>query len=81
MLRDTTNVQGGERLSLEDRGGLLPASWRSGRIHRCAGERDGLTGDISHLRGGHDMDVGPILYILIIILVILAIVYLFQRMR
>jgi len=27
------------------------------------------------------MDVGPVLYILIIILVILAIVYLFQRMR
>jgi hypothetical protein len=27
------------------------------------------------------MDVGPVLYILIIILVILAIVYLFQRTR
>ncbi|MDQ3653986.1 MAG: hypothetical protein M3457_02755 [Chloroflexota bacterium] len=31
--------------------------------------------------GGHIMDVGPVLYILIIILVILAIVYLFQRTR
>jgi len=31
--------------------------------------------------GGRIMDVGPVLYILIIILVILAIVYLFQRTR
>jgi len=27
------------------------------------------------------MDVGPVLYILVIVLVILAIIYLFQRMR
>ena len=62
-------------------GGRLPGSWRSGASFGALAI--GIVSLETSLifEGGHAMDVGPVLYILIIILVILAIVYLFQRMR